>query len=105
MVHTVGDAPPSAGQRAFFKRLEADYSSLRERCKTELEEELREWKDDYNLCCSENSLTLRGLDVPFEFDDKTTWEVSFEVDPAIDDHVFKVVMRGWRAETAVAVAS
>jgi hypothetical protein len=98
-IRTIGLAGPTPGQRAFFQRLEADYDSLRGRCQFELVEELCEWKNNYQLGCLDNAFTLRGLEVPLEFNDKTTWEVHFEIDPKLDDHLFTVLMRGWRAET------
>ena len=88
---------PTIEQKQFFKKIETEYNSIVNSISPVIEEEFRNWKEDFKIENFKTRFRPVYLKLPRYNGKSMTWEIAFESDHDLN-HTFTVSMNELKAK-------
>lgn len=88
---------PSELQKKFFRKIESDYDKFISSIEPMIENEFRNWKENFKISDFRNEFKAVYLRIPICDKQTIIWEIAFESDHDLN-HTFTITMKDSKAE-------
>jgi hypothetical protein len=92
------ESGPTDKQKEFYKTIQEEYSKITETIQPHIENEFRNWKDDFTIKNFIDEFTLVSMKIPREFGSETEWEMGFETKHD-ENHLITAYLKGYEVQS------
>lgn len=89
---------PTQEQKEFFETIQKDYSDISKKCAAAIENEFRNWKEDFKITDFDSEFTLVAITIPDLSNKPVDWNLAFETEHD-ENHQFTVYFKDFEIES------